>query len=329
MIPGNHDWKNGGREGFESILREELYVNLTLDSLNHQYAEFWPVEGCPGPKEINLGNDVTIILFDSQWWIHPYDKPDIESDCDCKTKDELVDRIADIAGRNAKKLVILACHHPFRSNSVHGGYFTFKQHMFPFTDIFKSAYIPLPLIGSIYPLARGTFGTPQDLHHPVYADMISRISSAIRAKAPNIIFAAGHEHNLELIQDSSYQYIISGGGSKEQRVLATKKSAFVSPLSGFTLIEVSTNKNVSLTFYTVTDSVRKAYTTHLLNFTKIPDKFLEDSSLFRGDDPFLKYKDTITVPASEQIKVISGLRKTFEGQKLPERMVGAGKHESV
>lgn len=315
MIPGNHDWKNGGSDGYEAILREQLYVDFYVDSLGKSNVKFYPEEGCPGPVEIKAGNDVTIILFDSQWWLHPYDKPDIESDCACKTKDELVDKIAEIAGRNAKKLVILASHHPFRSNSVHGGYFTLKQHLFPFTDIFASAYIPLPIIGSIYPLARSVFGTPQDLKHPVYADMISRISNAVKLKAPNIIFAAGHEHNLELIQDSSYQYIISGGGSKKQRVVSsTKRGIFTSPNQGFTVLEVSTNKNVSVTFYTVTDSVRKEYSGNLLNFTKIPDRFLVDSSSFRGDDPFLKYKDTVTSPASQNFEVLSGLRRIFMGQ---------------
>jgi hypothetical protein len=28
MIPGNHDWSNGGTDGWESLLRQEAYVNL-------------------------------------------------------------------------------------------------------------------------------------------------------------------------------------------------------------------------------------------------------------------------------------------------------------
>ncbi len=315
MIPGNHDWKNGSRDGYEAILRQQLYVDFQFDSLGKQMAEFFPQEGCPGPKEINLGNDVTIILFDSQWWLHPYDKPDIESDCVCKTKDELVARIEQIAARNAKKLVILASHHPFKSLGVHGGYFTLTQHLFPFTDLFPAAYIPLPVLGSTYPLARSVFGTPQDLKHPVYKDMIDQISRSIKNAAPYIIFAAGHEHNLQHIKDSSYDYIISGGGTKKQRVVSsTRKGLFTSPNQGFSVLEVSTNKNVSVAFYTVTDSVRKDYTANLLNFSRIPDRFLDDSSSFRGDDPFLKYKDTITSPASQNFNVVSGLRKIFTGQ---------------
>lgn len=310
MIPGNHDWENGHRDGLETVIREQQYVDFLLK----KNVKFLPEEGCPGPIAINLGDDVTIIVFDSQWWIHPFDKPGIESDCDCKTKDELVTKIAELAAKNAKKLVILACHHPFKSNGAHGGFFTLKQHLFPFTDIFPSAYIPLPLLGSVYPIVRKVYGTPQDLKHPVYGDMISEISVAIKNAAPNIIFAAGHEHNLEHIKDSSYHYIISGGGSKVQRVSTSRKSLFTAATQGFSVLEVSVNKNVSLTFYSVNDdSVRKIYSAPLLNFSKIPEKFL-DSSSFRGDDPFLKYKDTITTPAGQIYKPVSGLRKFFLGQ---------------
>lgn len=309
MIPGNHDWENGGRDGFATVLREQIYVDMLLKA----NVEFLPKEGCPGPIEIDLGNDVVIIVFDSQWWLQPYDKPGIESDCDCKTKDELVSRITDIASHNAKKLVILACHHPFKSNGVHGGFFALKQHLFPFTDIFSSAYIPLPVLGSVYPIVRSVYGTPQDLKHPVYANMISEISAAIKNAAPNVIFTSGHEHNLQHIQDSSYNYIISGGGCKKQRVSTSRKSLFTSATQGFSVLEVSTNKNVSLTFYTVTDSVRKVYTSHLLNFSKIPNRFL-DSTNFRGDDPFLKYKDTVSSPAGQSFTPISGLRKFFWGK---------------
>jgi hypothetical protein len=60
---------------------------------------------------------------DSQWWLHPYDKPGIESDCPYKTKDEVLSQLSDILTRNYKKLVIFATHHTFRSNGSHGGYY--------------------------------------------------------------------------------------------------------------------------------------------------------------------------------------------------------------
>lgn len=174
MIPGNHDWDNGSRGGYESVIRQQLYVDFS----GKPNVKYYPEDGCPGPVEVSLGNDVTLIIFDSQWWLQPYDKPGIESDCQCKTADELVTQIQDIVNRNSKKLVLIACHHPFKSNSVHGGFYPLKQHIFPLTDIRKNLYIPLPVLGSIYPIARGVFGTPQDLSHPTYANMINQVKGA-------------------------------------------------------------------------------------------------------------------------------------------------------
>lgn len=309
MIPGNHDWNNGHRGGLDAIIRQQLYV----DFLRIPNVKYYPEDGCPGPVEVNLGNDVTLILFDSQWWIHAYDKPEIESDCNCKTKEELVTQIADIASRNSKKLVVLACHHPFKSNGMHGGYYTFKQHIFPLTDIKKKLYIPLPVIGSIYPIARSVFGTPQDLMHPNYANMISEISTAIKAAAPNIVFVSGHDHNLQHIKDGGYNYIVSGGGCKQNRTSKNKNSLYNATAMGFSVMEVSRNKNATISFYTVEDSVTKDYTATLLNFSKLPETAL-DSAAQKVEDPFLKYKDTVTISASSDFKPVKGLKRFFMGQ---------------
>ncbi|MBL0335971.1 MAG: metallophosphoesterase [Chitinophagaceae bacterium] len=305
MIPGNHDWENGKRTGFDAIIREQVYV----DYLGKPNVKFFPEDGCPGPVEVTIGNDITLILFDSQWWIHPFDKPELESDCGAKTKAELVNQIGEIAARNSKKLVILACHHPFKSNGIHGGFFTLKQHIFPFTDIKKSAYIPLPIIGSIYPIARSIFGTPQDIKHPNYTNMITEVSEAVKA-APNVLFVSGHEHNLQHIRDSSYNYIVSGGGCKQSRTSKSKRALFDSPSFGFGVLEISKNKNVTLTFYTVLDSVRKAYSTTLLNFSKIPEVVL-DTAIREVDVPYVRYKDTITISASDKFPVLKGLNTLF------------------
>lgn len=310
MIPGNHDWENGGRGGYDAIIRQQLYV----DFLRKKNVKYYPEDGCPGPIELSLGNDVTVILFDSQWWLHPYDKPEIESDCPCKTKEELVTQIADIAARNSKKLVLLACHHPFKSNGMHGGFYTFKQHLFPLTDLKKNLYIPLPVLGSAYPIARSVFGTPQDLKHPNYANMIDQVSAAVKT-SPNIVFVSGHDHNLQHIKDNGYNYIVSGGGCKQNRTSNAKNSLYNSSSTGFSVMEVSRNKNVTITFYTVTDSAAatKAYTSTLLNFSKIPETAL-DTNAHIVEDRYLKYKDTITIAASKDFKQIGGLKKFFMGQ---------------
>jgi hypothetical protein len=310
MIPGNHDWNNGSRNGYDAILREQIYV----DALNKKNVIFQPKDGCPGPVEVSLGPDVTVVLFDSQWWLQPFDKPGIESDCPYKTKEEVLTQLDDIFSRNSKKLVLLAGHHTFKSKSPHAGYFTLKQHVFPFTDIFPQLYIPLPIIGSIYPITRGVFGTPQDLRHPNYENMISQIQSVAKSYR-NIIFTGGHEHSLQLIKDSSYNYIVSGTGTKTSRVYKGKQSLFATETTGFCVLEVSKNRNVRANFYTVTDSIRQVYSDNILNFLTI-DKPVDSASTVNRqveNSTAIKFDDTITISASNSYITHSSLKKFVMG----------------
>lgn len=305
MIPGNHDWRNGNRDGYDAIIREQLYVTFMLK----KNVEFVPEDGCPGPIIRNLNNDVMLLLFDSQWWLHQYDKPEIESDCQCKSKDELATQIEDIVVKNPNKLIIIGCHHPFRSNGPHGGFFTLKQHLFPFTDLSKKLAIPLPIIGSIYPITRSVFGSPQDLKHPNYANMINQIENSVKS-SKNVLFVAGHEHNLELIKEGNYNYIISGGGCKTNRASEGRHSEFVTQSIGFTVLEISNHKNVRINFYTVIDSMKKVYDTVLLNYSPAKAVDTITSEIIAA----INLPDSVTRPASQLIHPTHGLKKIFMGQ---------------
>jgi hypothetical protein len=304
MIPGNHDWNNGGKEGYNAIVRQQYYVDL----LGKQNVKYYPEGGCPGPVEVSLNDDVVVVIMDSQWWIHPFDKPEVESDCPYKTEAEVLTQLQDIISRNYKKLLIFACHHPFRTNGLHGGAYGIKQHIFPFTDLGKNLYIPLPVVGSIYPISRSVFGTPQDLRHPDYADMVNQVENVMKAH-PNVIFVAGHDHSLQYIKDSSFNYIVSGSGSKRQRVVKTRKTPYVQDEVGFATLEVSRNKNVNVNFFVVDgDSVKKEFSDLVLNFSKLP-VVKQDTVLSTS----VKYKDTINMPASTRYNKASGFQRWMMG----------------
>lgn len=309
FMPGNHDWNNGSQNGYAAILREQRYVNL----LAHDNVKFFPQDGCPGPVEVPINDDVSVLIMDSQWWVHEYDKPGIESDCPFKTKDEVLNEIDDILAKNSKKLTVFAFHHPLRSYGIHGGYFTIKQHIFPFTDAIPNLYVPLPLIGSIYPLTRAVFGTSEDLSHPLYAEMIRDIDG-VTNKYDNLVFAAGHEHSLQLIKDSSRMYIISGSGSKSTRVTHGHNSLFESSQNGFAVLEVSTNKNVSVTFYTVNNFVaKKEKTFFVMNFAEQAKEEEEEKQQDTLRTPEVVFKDSAVISASDQYAGAKGFRKLVLG----------------
>jgi hypothetical protein len=309
MIPGNHDWENGGPRGYETILRQQRYVDLHGDG----QVEFFPKRGCPGPVEIPLGNDVILIVMDSHWWIHENDKPGVESDCENKTQDEVINELDDILTKNFDKLVLLATHHPFKSNGPHGGYYTFKQHLFPFTEMRENLYIPLPVIGSAYPIARSVFGTPQDIKHPNYTNMINRIMSSVKSH-PHVIMMHGHEHTLQLLRDSSYNFIVSGAGSKTQRVSPGRNAKFVARSLGFASLEILKNKSARVNFFTIDpdhpDSVKKAYSENILDYSKLPPPAKVDTAAI----PTFVYKDVVNAPASKQYEKTTAIQRIFNGE---------------
>ena len=307
FIPGNHDWNNGDPGGWEGIQREQAYI----DNFGSKNVEFFPKDGCPGPVEINITPDITLIVLDSEWWVFPYDKPGIESDCPYKTKTEVLTQLDDILSRNSKKLVIFAVHHTFRSYGIHGGNFTIKQHIFPLTDINPKLYVPLPVIGSIYPITRGIFGTTEDMSHPLYQGMIADIEKVIKGHQ-NVIYAAGHEHTLQLIKDSGYYYIVSGAASKSTRVSKGKNSLFASDKKGFAILDVSKNKNVSTTFYSVdSEKVKVEFSTNLLNFSSLPVPENPKDTTRQAE---IVFKDSAVISASDKYKKASGFKQTFAGK---------------
>ncbi len=309
FLPGNHDWNNGGPHGWETIQREQYYIDI----LGDKNINFYPKDGCPGPVEIKITDDVTLIIMDSQWWVHPYDKPGIESDCPYKTKAEVLTQLDDLLSRNSKKLVIFALHHTLRSYGIHGGYFKLKQHIFPLTEYFPKLYIPLPIIGSIYPITRGIFGTAEDMKHPAYTDLVTELDKVLKTHE-NVIRVAGHEHTLQLIKDSSAYYVVSGSGSKSNRVSKSRKSLFATDQNGFATLDITKDKNVSISFYTVdSGKVKEAYATHLLNFTGLPPK--PEDTLREVE---VAFKDSVIISASDKYKNPTGFRKTFLGKNYRE-----------
>lgn len=307
FIPGNHDWSNGGKTGYGAILRVQNYIDI----LGNKNVTQLPRDGCPGPVEVKINGEITLVIVDSQWWLMQNDKPGIESDCPYKTKAEVITQLNELFSENNDKLVLFAMHHPMRSYGQHGGYFKLKQHIFPFTDINKKLYIPLPIIGSAYPLTRAVFGTEQDLKHPFYQEMINAFEKVV-AGHPNVIFVSGHEHTLQMIQDSTRNYIVSGSGSKTSRVSYSRNTLFASSDNGFATLQVSKNKNVRANFYTVFgDSLHPAFSQNILNYsiTKKPE---EKADTIR--EPEYAFKDSVVISASDKYKHFTAFKNFFLGR---------------
>lgn len=246
FIPGNHDWDKSGPNGLAKIQAQSDY----LASFNDPLLKLIPNSGCPDPVAIKLSDKLTVIAYDSEWWLFPYNKAN--PDCDCQTKDEVLTKMQDLMEQNRDKIILLASHHPFQSYGSHGGYFTLRNHLFPLTSLNRSLYIPLPGIGSLYPILRSTLLSPEDLNHPLYKDMMKSINGIFGDK-PNVIYVAGHEHGLQLIKSKQLQ-IVSGAGSKMNPNKKGKNSLFQEFRQGYVIADQLLNNNMRYDYYIYADT---------------------------------------------------------------------------
>ncbi len=231
FIPGNHDWYNYGLSGLAS---QEDTIEKRINIMRGKDAEedddwenyFLPDNGCSGPEVIEINKRLVIIVVDSQWWLTDWDKePRINDGCEAKSRKAFTFLFGEILKKHKNKNVVIAMHHPLYTYGPHGGYYSTKQHLFPLTDLSKNLYIPFPVVGSFFALLRGTLGSTQDVAHQDYKDLKKTMLNPAKING-NFIFVAGHEHNLQYIEEDRQHFIVSGAGSKNSPVKLGKGSEF-------------------------------------------------------------------------------------------------------
>ena len=243
FMPGNHDWARGQNRGADRVMNEETYIENFLNRGD----VYFPGSACPGPVEIEFTDDIVLIIFDTQWLLHKFEKPGPESGCDFEDEESLFIQIEDMLSRNAGKKVIFAAHHPLFSAGNHGGYFPASRLLFPLLDLNKYLYIPLP--GFIYTGYRKYFGHIQDIAHPEYKSIRKKLLDVF-ADHPNLVYVAGHEHNLQYKLHDSLHHVISGGGGEATYIANKPKAAdFAMQSRGLSALRFYENGDVWVEYY--------------------------------------------------------------------------------
>jgi hypothetical protein len=247
FIPGNHDWNEFKPGGLEAIKRQGDF----LSKLNDPRIKMIPENGCGGPVTIELNDQIVMIILDSQWWLQKWaDEKEMNAGCQNQTREDFIHAFQESLRENEGKQIIVTLHHPLYTQGAHGGHFTVRDHLFPLSKVVKWLYLPLPVIGSIYPYYRSIFGHSQDTKHRNYKAMREAILSAIDDEK-EIIFLAGHDHNLQYLVEGNDHYLISGGGSKQNPISNSDQLIYGHKAAGFMQLDFFEKEGVLLTVYEV------------------------------------------------------------------------------
>ncbi len=255
FVPGNHDWNRMSPGGWEAILREGEYVRekggpaMTLE----------PEDGCPGPVVRDVNQTLRLVLLDTEWWLQPPPKPGPSSNCPSRTPAAVVDALS-IALRTAgNRRVVVAGHHPLATGGEHGGHFSWEDHIFPLRAEKSWLWIPLPGIGSAYPLSRMYGASAQDMSGTLNRKMREALSGVMQKQTP-LVYAAGHDHSLQVIDGKNVaRYMLVSGAGAFGHVTPTawtRQTLYAGALSGYMRIDFEKSGRARLGVVTL-DADRK------------------------------------------------------------------------
>jgi hypothetical protein len=224
FVPGNHDWGGEGPFGLYSIRLQERMINSLARGNN---VHLIPGNGCPGPTVVDVGR-LRFVALDTQWWLHDFIVRDSLSNCPTTTGEVTAALRSDVEQVADGRVVIVAGHHPLMTGGQHGGY--------------------CGLSGAFRRLG----ATNQDILSSANKTMRDSLASAFKKKKP-LVYASGHDHNLQLMKGPEAQYLlVSGAGSatKTECAVYLRESYYVSQhRSGFMRLDILKGKGVLLTSY--------------------------------------------------------------------------------
>ena len=231
FLAGNHDWDISRKGGWAAVLRQESFVESYLNRGN----TFLPDSGRPGPVQQIIthppsNSQLQIVALDTQWWLHPYQKPG--GTHEAAAKRAFVEDLRAILADTTFSHRLVVGHHPIYSKGPHGGNFPLKTHLLP------------PVGGSLYVMFRNTIGLTQDIAYNAYQQMARRLSD-IFSHADPIVYASGHDHSLQYItfedERKNQHYIISGSASRTTFAGPVEPPQFSQSTKGFARLKYYRN----------------------------------------------------------------------------------------
>ncbi|MCB0282541.1 MAG: hypothetical protein KDF60_08170 [Calditrichaeota bacterium] len=241
FLSGDRDWDNSGKDGKKHVKQLEKFI----ESFNNPKVKWAIGKACPGPKTIELNNNLLFIAINTQWWNHPFDKPGPQ-DADCKISDtdNFLEELEDVLDENSDKNVLIAGHFPIVSLGEYGGHFPLKKQLFPIEDF----YLPLPVLGTMYTSYRRNIGTSYDIINENFQEIQEHFFNIINHHQ-SLIYLSGHEKNQQILKLDKNYYINSGAPVKADYISNNKNALLAESKAGIIELIYYNNGKVQSKFH--------------------------------------------------------------------------------
>ncbi|MDX1461575.1 MAG: phosphoesterase [Marinirhabdus sp.] len=245
VVPGTYEWNYDEADGLEQI--EDYFEETTP-----QEHTLTPNNGCP-LESIEVGDDIQLVVIDSQWYIENWDKnPEMNDKCQIKTRKKLMLEVAGEIKKNANKLILVVLQHPVFTNGFHAGRFSFRDHVFPL-----QGNIPAPGIATLITEVRSQGGTStQDRFNERYNDMATELLNILDEPDHRILLISGHEENLQYIEQGNFKQLISGAGSDTKPATISDNGIFSYGGNGFADVSYYKDGSVWANIYATSNGKR-------------------------------------------------------------------------
>ncbi|NJB84359.1 hypothetical protein GGR26_000104 [Lewinella marina] len=234
LIPGDRDWDRSGRNGLACVRALEDYLDgQELDNLH------WPLaKGCPGPETVVLSPTVRMILLNTQWWNHPFEKPvPADAECDFAEPSIAFDEIVSTIDEHLDQNIIIAGHFPPVSQGRYGGKFPLRDHFLP------------PVAGSFALSYRQNVGTPEELTNVRFTELADKLKD-YNSQFEGLLFIGAQDESQQLLRFGR-NYIVNAGAAGPGSWVARHKPALhTSRASGFTELHYAADGSVNYRYFT-------------------------------------------------------------------------------
>jgi len=212
-VPGDFEWM-GGRSAISEL---ETYIEGFLD----RKKVFKPNKGCADPEVVEVSDELTVVFLDSRWYIQSGNaRRDTLKGCKIKSHEDFKEEFAKIIDKYDDHSILVALHHPLKSNGTHAGYYPLLTHLMP------------PFFGSVGPTLHYLGISREDLHNAYYTEFINMIEE-VTIETKNVVFVSGHERGLQYFAEKDHQYVVSGSAARPGYLKKNDEAEFLYQKPGF------------------------------------------------------------------------------------------------